>query len=56
MIGSNSKNEFGNNEVSNNKVIKKKNYQKIFKSKKMLKSITLGFFTLEVRLAFTKLR
>lgn len=42
------------NKVENNKVTKEKNYQKMSKSKKTIKS--LDFFTFGTRLMFTKLR
>ena len=46
-----------NNEVSNNKVENKKNYEKMFKFKKLIKPKNFSnFFISETRLAFTKFK
>ena len=49
-------NKVGNNEISDDELEEKKNYQKIFKSKKMVSFILLDFLISKNRLAFLKLR
>lgn len=48
--------EIGNNKIGNNEIVKKKNYQKTSKFKKMISSFILAFFTFRARLAFIILR
>ena len=47
-------NEVDDSKVGDNKVIEEKNYQKMFKSKKTIRS--LDFFISKTRLTFIKLR
>lgn len=47
-IGSND-NRVSKNEINNNKINKKKNYQKIFKFKKMVRPNFFDFLTFEAR-------
>lgn len=52
----NIRDEVGDNQVDNIEITKKKNHQKMFKSKKTINSIVLGFFTSGNKLAFNKLK
>lgn len=51
-----SRDEISNDKVGDNEIRKKKNYQKTCESKKTVISIALGFFTLEARLIFIRLK
>lgn len=49
-------NKISNNKVGDNKVLKRKNHQKKSKFKQIISFVTLVFFTLGARLAFSKLK